>query len=175
MEYIVLGMLLIQSMTIYELNKGFGSGLSMIYAASYGNLQYAVNKLLTKEMISFEERVDNGRNKKIYHINEKGIAAFFAWMMDDIDPKNIETLMLAKVYFMGFVEDDNDKRAIIDKILKAGEEHAAGLNEIKKTVDNLDLPPEAWKIAKYSISTLEYGIGSYEFAITWLKKLRSEI
>ncbi len=175
MEYIVLGLLIIQSMTIYELNKGFEQGLSMIYAASYGNLQYAVKKLLEKEMISFEERVENGRNKKIYHINEKGVEAFFTWMMDDLDPRNIETLMLAKVYFLGLVEDDNDKRVVIDKILAAGDVHAAGLYEIQNAVDSLDLPPEAWKLAKYSISTLDYALGNYEFAISWLKKLRSEI
>ena len=175
MEYIILGMLLTQSMTIYELNKNFENGLSMIYAASYGNLQYAVKKLLAKGMITFEERVENGRNKKIYHIKEQGVQEFFRWMMDDIDPRHIETLMLAKVYFLGFVEDDGDKRLIIDKILKAGEEHVAGLSEIQSSVDSLELPPEAWKYAKYSLSTLDYAFGSYDFAISWLKKLRSEI
>jgi DNA-binding PadR family transcriptional regulator len=175
MEYVVLGMLIIQSMTIYEMNKGFGMGLSMIYAASYGNLQYAVKKLLAKKMITFEERVENGRNKKIYHINEKGVEEFFRWMMDDIDLRNIETLMLAKVYFLGLVKDDNDKRMIIDKILKAGDEYSEGLYEIQRSIDNIDLTPEDWKIARYSISTLDYAIGTYEFAITWLKKLRSEI
>ena len=175
MEHIVLGMLVIQSMTIYELNKGFQRGLSMIYAASYGNLQYAVKKLLAKGMISFEERVENGRNKKIYHINEKGVEEFFRWMMDEIDPRNIETLMLAKVYFLGLVEDDNDKRAIIDKILETGDEYSEGLHEIQDSVNSLDLTPEDWKFAKYSLSTLDYAIGTYEFAISWLKKLRSEI
>ncbi|MGD9094030.1 MAG: hypothetical protein PVF74_14370, partial [Anaerolineales bacterium] len=123
----------------------------------------------------FEERVEKGRNKKIYHINEKGVQEFFRWMMDDIDPKNIETLMLAKVYFLGLVEDDNDKRIIIDKILEAGDEYSAGLYEIQSSIDSLDLIPEDWKIARYSLSTLDYALGNYEFAISWLNKLRSEI
>lgn len=175
MEHIVLGMLIIQSMTIYDMNKRFGMGLSMIYAASYGNLQYAVEKLLKKEMITFEERVEKGRNKKIYHITEKGIEEFFEWMLDEIDPRHIETLMLAKVYFLGLVEDDNDKRVVIDKILKAGDEYSERLFKTQSSIDSFDLTPEAWKIAKYSISTLDYAIGTYEFAISWLKKLRSEI
>jgi hypothetical protein len=119
--------------------------------------------------------VEKGRNKKIYHINEKGVQEFFRWMMDDIDPKNIETLMLAKVYFLGLVEDDNDKRIIIDKILEAGDEYSAGLYEIQSSIDSLDLIPEDWKIARYSLSTLDYALGNYEFAISWLNKLRSEI
>lgn len=174
MEHIVLGMLILQSMTIYDLNKSFNMGLSMIYAASYGNLQYAVKKLLTKKMISFEQRVENGRNKKIYHIQEKGIKEFFRWMMEDIDPKNIETLMLAKIYFLGLVEDD-DKYKIIDNILIAVEEYASGLFEIKKFTDDLDLTPKEMEVVKYQMKTLDYGIGTYEFAVSWLKKIRNEL
>ncbi len=175
MEYIVLGMLMIQNMTIYELNKGFEMGLSLIYAASYGNLQYAVKKLLANNMITFEERVENGRNKKIYHINEKGVEAFFKWMMDDVDPKNIEVLMLAKVYFLGLVEDDDDKRMIIDKFLKAANDFSAELKMVQNSINRFELAPEEWKMAKYSLSTLDYGIGSHEFAVSWLHQVRSQI
>jgi len=175
MEYIVLGVLMIKSMTIYELNKGFEMGLSLIYAASYGNLQYAVKKLLAKKYITFKERVENGRNKKIYHINEKGEEAFFRWMEDDNDPRNIEVLMLAKVYFLGLVQDDNDKQMIIDKLLKSVNDFSTELNGIQNSINRSDLTPEEWKIAKYSLSTLDYGIGSYEFAVSWLHQVRSQI
>jgi DNA-binding PadR family transcriptional regulator len=175
MEYIVLGMLMIRSMTIYDLNKGFEMGLSLIYAASYGNLQYAVKKLLTKKMIAFEERVENGRNKKIYHINTQGEEAFSRWMKDDINLGNIDVLMLAKVYFLGLVEDDNDKRMIIDQLLKAVDDFSTQLKRIQKSINRSDVTPEEWKMAKYSLSTLDYGIGSYKFAASWLQEVREQI
>jgi len=175
MENIVLGLLLLKSMTIYELNQAFSMGLSMIYAASYGNLQYAMKKLLSADMIAFDEKVENGRNKKIYHIKQGGIAAFFSWMMSDADPKHIETIMLSKVYFLGLVDSDSDKLIIIDKILAAAGEYAKELAQVKSTIGRLQLGDDEMRIAKYQFATLGYGIGAYDFAISWLKDIKEEI
>jgi len=175
MEHIVLGLLILKSMTIYELNQAFSQGLSMIYAASYGNLQYAVKKLIKNNMIAFVEKVENGRNKKIYNIKDDGVNHFFKWMMDDIDPKHVETLMLAKIYFLGLIESADDKIIIIDKIIDAGNEYSKGLYEVKTATDNLELPDEYLEIAKYQFKTLDYGIGTYKFTIEWLMALRDNI
>jgi len=175
MEHIVLGLLILKSMTIYELNQAFGQGLSMIYAASYGNLQYAVKKLLANDMITFEEKVENGRNKKIYEIKESGKEAFFKWMMEDINPKHIETLMLAKIYFLGLIGSVDDRKRIIDNILKAGDEYSKDLFEVKAYTDSLELSPEHMDIAKFQFKTLDYGIYNYEYTIKWLKELREQI
>ncbi|MEX1376535.1 MAG: PadR family transcriptional regulator [Eubacteriales bacterium] len=175
MENIVLGLLMLQSMTIYQLNQAFGMGLSMIYAASYGNLQYAVKKLLDAEMISFEEKVENGRNKKIYNINKSGVDEFFRWMMDDADPRHIETVMLSKVYFMGLIEKDDDKIEIIDKILYAAQGYADQLTHAKSIFDKMEISASDMRIAKYQFATLDYGIGAHDFAIGWLKKLKQDI
>ena len=41
MENVILGLLIIQSLTLYELNRAFKQGISMFYSASYGSLQVA--------------------------------------------------------------------------------------------------------------------------------------
>jgi len=162
-------------MTIYELNGAFNQGLSMIYAASYGNLQYAVKKLLKNDMITFEERVENGRNKKIYHIKESGTHAFFKWMKGEIDPKHVETQMLAKIYFLGMIESKAEKEDILDNIISAADEYYKTLHEIKQMTDSIDVPKEYAEIAKYQFVTLDYGIGTYNFSIEWLKKLKAQL
>lgn len=175
MEHIVLGLLILKSMTIYELNQAFSAGLSMIYAASYGNLQYAVKKLLKNEMITFEERVENGRNKKIYQINQKGTEAFFDWMMEDINPKHIETLMLGKIYFLGLVEKKEHKTIIIDNMLKAADEYSKDLFETKAYTDNIDIPKEYREIGRYQLKTLDYGIMNYEVTVKWLNEIKEQL
>ncbi|NTV78545.1 MAG: hypothetical protein HGA25_05235, partial [Clostridiales bacterium] len=40
----------------------------------------ALKNLLSKGMISFEEKVENGRNKKVYSITDVGRQAFYQWM-----------------------------------------------------------------------------------------------
>jgi len=175
MEHIVLGLLMLKSMTIYELNQTFRHGLSLIYSASYGNLQYAVNKLITNDMINFKELVDNGRNKKIYRINRKGIAEFYNWMNAECDTKQIETQMLSKVFFMGLVQDKEDKINIINSLLKAAGQYKDELIVIKKETDNMDLPDEYMEIAKYQFKTLSYGADSLELAENWLHEILDEI
>lgn len=175
MEYIVLGLLILKSMTIYELNQAFSAGLSMIYAASYGNLQYAVKKLLKNDMISFDEKVENGRNKKIYDIKQSGIEEFFKWMMDDINPKHIETQMLGKLYFLGLVEKKQDKEIIIDNMLKAADEYSKDLFATKEYTDNIDIPEEYREIGKYQLKTLDYGIMNYEVTVKWLKEIKEQL
>jgi len=172
MDKIILGLLMLTNMTIYELNANFSKGLSMIYAASYGNLQYAVKKLLKNEMIYFEEKVENGRNKKIYHINESGVACFYKWMNEDVTTNNLETTILSKVYFLGLIEKKDHKDIIIDRMIFAVDAYIDELNNSSKGVD-LTAIPEAYRdIASYQLSTLDYGMGVSQFSKTWLMGLK---
>ncbi|MDT8299062.1 MAG: hypothetical protein RQ801_12215, partial [Spirochaetaceae bacterium] len=88
---------------------------------------------------------------------------------------SLSVMMLAKVYFLGLVENDNDKRVIIDKLMKAVDGFSAELNGIQNSINRSELTPEEWKMTKYSLSTLDYGIGSYKFAVSWLHRVRSQI
>ncbi len=172
MEHIVLGLLMLKSMTIYELNSNFCKGLTMIYAASYGNLQYAVKKLLEKNMIYFKEAVENSRNKKIYYINPKGVENFYEWMRQDVSSKNIESLMLAKLYFLGLVKETAQKELIIDNLAQAVREYLAELQAVKQTNSLADVPRAFQDIAKYQLFTIDYGIGVCEYANRWLDDAR---
>lgn len=175
MEYIVLGLLILKEMTIYELNSAFKQGLSLIYSASYGNLQYAVKKLLKDDLITFTERVENGRNKKIYEINEEGMKAFFFWMEAEIPVNKLETVMLSKVYFLGLVEDRAKKIAIVEEMIEKAEAVEAGLLMMDEDFTKMVLPDEAMKIAKYQFKTLDYGIMAHTAGKNWLNKLLADV
>ncbi len=49
MENVVLGLLIIQSLTLYDLNRAFKQGISLFYSASFGSLQIAVKNCLTRD------------------------------------------------------------------------------------------------------------------------------
>src|SRR5512139_1502134 len=106
MEHVVLGLLMIQSLTIYGLNRAFKQGISLFYSASYGSLQTAVKNLLGKGWIVFEERVDHGRNKKVYSITEQGRRAFYEWMLEEIPANKLEVTALSKVFFLGLMTSE---------------------------------------------------------------------
>ena len=64
MENIILGLLLLQSRTIYQLRKLINEGLHLMYSCSMGSIQVAIKKLLRHGHISFSEICENGKLKK---------------------------------------------------------------------------------------------------------------
>ncbi len=175
MDYLVLGLLILKEMTIYELNNSFKEGLSLIYAASYGSLQNAVKKLLKNEWITYEEMVDQGRNKKVYHINQDGIDAFYQWMYSDLSDKKLEVTVLSKIYFMGLLRNKDERLDLLQKMIDQVKKIKDDLDAYEADLKTLDLPDDYKLIAKYQFKTLNYGINSHDAALTWLKDLYAEV
>jgi DNA-binding PadR family transcriptional regulator len=175
MEIVVLGLLMIQDLTIYQLNQAFKSGISLIYSASYGSLLSAIRKLILSGEITFIETVENGRNKKIYHITDKGRAHFIKWMHDDIDENKLETMVLCKVFFLGLIGSVIEKRKILENILFSIQKMEEQLRQLSQTLGQLHLDDETMKIFGYQFRTLDYGIRSHEVARKWAQELLDEL
>lgn len=174
MEYVILGLLCIQSMTVYELNKSFEQGIALFYSASLGSLQTALKKLLEKEAVVFEMTETGGRQKKIYTITPSGKAAFFEWMSAEIPPNKLEVTMLSKLFFMGMIEEKVHRLAIMNHMLTQTENALAELSETQVTLDHLKVPESFTSIFHYQKKTLHYGVHAHVFAVEWLKQLMRE-
>lgn len=101
METIILGLLMIQNCTIYEMKKVIEKNFGNISSSSIGSMQAAVKKLLSKNMICFSEYVENSVNKKVYEITNDGKEYFLSTISEPMlyKEKNME---LSKFFFMGF-------------------------------------------------------------------------
>jgi PadR family transcriptional regulator AphA len=175
MENVVLGLLILRNLTLYELNQAFKQGISMFYSASYGSLQVAVKSLLNKGMVIFEERVDNGRNKKIYSITEIGRAAFYQWMLVEIPPNKLEVTALSKVFFLGLVLDPAQKKQIVLEILNKIQMVQADLKKTNDEINRLEIPASFQGIFKYQAKTLEYGLQMHILAREWFQTLLKDL
>lgn len=175
MDYLVLGLLIFKKMTIYELNNSFKKGLSLIYAASYGSLQNAVKKLLKNEWITFEEMVDQGRNKKVYQINQDGIDAFYQWMYGDLSDKKLEVTILSKIYFMGLLKNKAERLELVKKMINQVNKIKNELSAYEENLNSLDIADEHLLVARYQFKTLNYGINSHDAALTWLNDLYEDV
>ncbi len=175
MEFIVLGLLMTQDMTIYQLNQAFSSGLSLIYSASYGSIQNAIKKLLMGEEIGFIETVENGRNKKIYHLTEKGKNSFFHWMHAELPMNKLEVIVLSKVFFLGLIVSTEEKKQILEKILIAIKSVESELTDLAKTLAQLELPEDAMKIYRFQFKTLDYGILTHGVAREWVQRIIDDL
>jgi PadR family transcriptional regulator, regulatory protein AphA len=175
MEHVVLGLLMMQSLTLYGLNRAFKQGISMFYSASYGSLQVAVKNLLGKGWIVFQEQVEQGRNKKIYSITEQGKRAFHEWMLAEIPVNKLEVTALSKVFFLGLVESGEQRRQIILEILNKVELVQKELSEMQQAISQYEIPDPYRGIFKYQVKTLDYGLRAHAFAREWFLELLGEI
>jgi DNA-binding PadR family transcriptional regulator len=174
-EHVVLGLLIIQRLTIYELNRAFKLGISMFYSASYGSLQIAVKNLLSKGMIVFKESVDKGRNKKVYSITDTGKEAFYRWMLDDIPINKLEVTALSKIYFLGLIPSVEERKFILQNILSKIESVQADLNTMNEELNRLEIPASYMGVFKYQLKTLDYGQRAHSFAREWFHSLLIEL
>lgn len=175
MEHVVLGLLMMQSLTLYGLNRAFKQGISLFYSASYGSLQAAVKNLSGKGWIVFEEQVEQGRNKKLYSITEPGRKAFYEWMLDEIPANKLEVTALSKVFFLGLMESGEQKRQIVREILRKVEIVQNELSEMQREISRYEIPGSYREIFKYQMKTLDYGLQAHAFGREWFQALLEDI
>lgn len=175
MEFVILGLLMIQPMTYYELNRSFKQGISLFYSASYGSLQTTGRKLLDKGHLVFVESVERGRHKKTFHITESGAKAFLEWMGSDIPASRLETVALTRLYFLGMIGDPDRKRRIADRIVEAIESSLEEMEATRQGLEALRIPEEYLPIFRYQKLTADYGIMSHRAALDWFRDVRSKL
>ena len=202
MDKMILGLLLLKELTIYEIKNAIQTYLSDMSSSSMGAIQAAIKKLLANDMIGYNECVSNSVNKKIYHITEKGKECFLEWLSTPMSIKKAKNIELSKMYFMGLVMDEK-RTDLIQAYIDEQKIKLKGLHEIRNTSSNLDKQVDAFMesnrdkpkhlerlrnctgkqtneecirdIAAFSLATLDYGIQSTEFEITWYENLKEKL
>ncbi len=170
MEFVILGLLSLRAMTVYEINKALQRGVSLFYSASFGSINAAIKKMINNGWIEGEEKIENGRNKKIYHINHRGQQAFREWLGSEIEIVKVKEPALTRLYFMGFASDNERIRVL--------EEHISILRDVLNTLEliknqsaGLQAPEGMEVVQSFQRLTLDYGIAFYKFNITWFQTL----
>lgn len=174
MDYIILGLLLLKSRTIYQLRERIDKGLNIMYSSSMGSIQAAVKKLLNNGYIQYREIVENGKYKKIYSVTESGKQHFFEWVNMPMGTQNSKNPELAKLYFMGFSSREKRKESLQKYISQLKEQYDA-LDVICKEGENASVSDEDKDIILYQLAAARYGRDFMEFNIKWYQNLLDEM
>ena len=201
MDKIILGILMLHRMTAYEMKNVIKNSFKSMCSDSLGSIQAALKRLFEMEMVTFEEVVENGVNKKRYAITEAGQTELLEWLKIPIDTSKTRNADLAQLLFMGYVSK-KEQEILIDKIILSLEEEYRSLLQLRESIDidgeqsqieeylNLDkqyrermnslysknkLSNKIKEISKFTLATLDYGIDTTEFNIEWFKKLRKKL
>lgn len=170
MEFVILGLLALRAMTVYELNKALERGVSLFYSASFGSINAAIAKMLEKGWISVQEMVENGRNKKVFHLTPAGKQAFQDWLVAEIEAEKVKDPALTRLYFMGFTAPAERIR-VLEAHLVNLRQLLARLDFIQQQATELQIGPELQTVVKFQLLTLQYGRDFYAFNIRWYENL----
>lgn len=167
LEYIVLGVLMDQPLTGYDVKKVIERGVGVFYKASYGSLYPILNRQAEKGHLTVIEQAQGNRQKKLYEITPQGREAFFTWLRSPISAKDSADSHLAKVYFF-----DQLPPAEAEAQLLAYEENSrAYLAELQGLWAHFDRM-EHKECFYYKLSTLCYGIASLQQTMKWSAHIR---
>lgn len=101
MENIILSLLLLKSMTIYDIRAFIQKNLGTVCSDSIGSIQSALKKLMEKECITFREYTQKGVLKKEYQITEAGIQQFREWIEVPMNLQKVKNMEEGKFFFLG--------------------------------------------------------------------------
>lgn len=201
MDKIILGILMLRRMTTYEIRNVIKNNFKSICSDSLGSIQIALKKLFELGMVTCEELVEKGVNKKRYSITDIGQETLMEWLKVPIDTSKTKNMDFGKILFMGYVPKENQKE-LIDKIIVSLEEEYVSLKAVKDSInaekeraefekylltdieyqdrisglnESNNISQNINEISKFTLATLDYGIDMAAFNIAWFKKLKENI
>lgn len=168
-DKIILGLLQFRALSAYDLKKAIEKSTSNFYNASMGSIHPAIKKLLAAQLVSVDERVDNGRLKKIYSINQAGRDVFGGWLDEGVILGKFKDLTMVKLYFLGFTSKQEQIKHIRNHIVELDEE-VAKLELLNKHFEQIEIPEDHKTHFMFQIATLDFGLEYYRFAKKWFEK-----
>lgn len=174
MDNLILGLLILQSRTIYEIKQRIDQGLNLMYSASLGSIQAAIKKLLALGCIECTETVENGKLKKIYSITDAGRARFNEWVNSPIDSSGEKHPELLKIYFMG-LSDKNMRIERIEQQIAELREMYASLSAVCQGGEGMPVPDEYRDLFNYQLMSAKFGADFVKFQIDWYTDMLSKM
>ncbi|OHD16494.1 MAG: hypothetical protein A2Y34_15150 [Spirochaetes bacterium GWC1_27_15] len=176
LDKILLGLLHYKDLTIYEIKKAIETNIHFFYSSSYGSIHPSIKKLESSKMIIFKNEVENGRNKKIYSITEKGKIEFQNWLLSEINIAKTQEQGVLRLYFLNFLPKPERIAVLKNYHLSLTKELEALANVEKESHEKIkDLKPEFKEIVSYQMTSLDFGINYYTFVIKWYSDLINKI
>ncbi|MDL5351539.1 PadR family transcriptional regulator [Microbacterium sp. zg-YB36] len=169
-KYVVLGLLMIQPLSLYDLHKAFRAGISLFYSASFGSLQRSLSQLIEEGLVVAEPEPGDPRGKKRHTITDAGRIAWRDGMLTPPVGADAETVMLSRVFFLGLLDAD-DRKVAVGLLRSRAADDLANLQAVAVELDSAEIPADLAGVFKYQRATLDYGIRSHTLAQTWLNEL----
>ncbi len=168
-DFIIVGMVLEEPSTGYDIKKLIENGIGVFYKASFGSLYPALKKLLDKGYLTMFEHAQGDRLKKYYQSTEQGKAAFLEWLSSPMDFNDGTDNHLVKVYFFDRLPIEVRDRQLQEYEVR-NTNYLRKLQILEKHFSNM----ENKECFYFKLSTLYYGICIVQNNIKWCRHIRGQ-
>jgi DNA-binding PadR family transcriptional regulator len=150
---IILGFLMGQSMTGYELKKGFSLSFSFFSGLSYGSIYPALKKLEADGLISMELQVQDGSpNRKVYTVTPKGREEFLASIREPFPLEQQRYNFLMHLFFFAYLPPEER--------IRLAAEHLRSVEAVRESLQAV--APQVEKGADFfGLLTFRFGLRFY--------------
>jgi DNA-binding PadR family transcriptional regulator len=156
-KHLVLGLLLDQPMTGYDIRKHVQTVLSAATSTSYGTLYPVLHRLLTDGCVVVQEIPQKGRPpKKVYRITPSGERELTAWLKQPPEADKIRREFLLKLYLARHLP----RHELLNLLEQRRAETIAALNTLRIHSKKGNHEPDAW--------IMEYVTALHKAEIAWL-------
>ncbi len=147
---IILGFLMQESMTGYELKKAFSISFSFFSGLSYGSIYPALRKMEAEGLITLEIKVQDGTpNRKVYTITEKGRGIFLSSVREPFPLEMQRYNFLMHLFFFSHLSPEER--------IGLASEHLKSIDRIKSALS--DVASEVEKVAdRYQLLCFRLGV-----------------
>jgi len=166
-RFVILGMLLDQPRSGYEIREIIRKSISYFWQESDASIYPMLRLLAKEEKVSSQIEFVGKRRKEIFTITNTGRQEFVEWFQRPAEPDTRRHEFLLKFYFT----TGNDKKSMhqhFERRLRHLEQTLEEYDQIEKRLE--DLPIEKFPRKPFWMKTLRNGIAHVELDISWVKE-----
>jgi len=166
-DYVLMGMVLHEPMTGYDIKKNIEMSIGNFFKVSHGQLYPALKRLTEKKYLTMEEDAQSGRAKKYYQITELGENAFLGWLAAPTDFNTNSDALMVKIFFFGELPEEVRRQRFHEMEIFV-QQHLRALREIEaQFADNIKSERDYFEMA-----TLYFGIQNLINVLSWLGHIK---
>lgn len=163
-RYLILGLLMEQPMSGYDIRKHVQTVLSAVANASYGTLYPALHKLLKEGAVKVQEVPQKTRPmKKVYQITGQGRQELLGWLRQPPGEDQPQREFLLKLYLAKVIAPEQ----LLDLVAARRAQAEAMLQSLNADKDVADDLRQVWMI--------NYALSMCRAEIDWLEQIEHQI
>ena len=163
-RHLILGLLMEQPMSGYDIKKHVQTVLGAVANASYGTLYPALHKLLDETLVEMREVPQQSRpSKKVYDITQAGRQELLSWLREPLTEDKVQREFLLKLYLAKHLTTSEVKSLLATR----REQAEATLQSLKADSASTDDPRQAWMIG--------YALSMCKAEMDWLEQIEHQV